>query len=269
MTIKAVCFDLDDTLLWDERSVREAFEATCQYAEQQSGIDAEQLELKVREAARSLYASYETYSFTQNIGINPFEALWAHFTGGEHTAFRTLEKIAPEYRVAAWTNGLLSLGVDDPKLGETCAELFMTERRNRPYVYDETFEVLDRLRERYPLLLLTNGSPSLQQEKLDGVPGIASYFDHIVISGNHDHGKPNRSLFEHALGLLGLKPEETIMVGDKLTTDIIGAIQMGMHNAWINRHEMKPSEDIAPEYTITNLLELYEVIEAINQQQPV
>lgn len=267
MTIKAVCFDLDDTLLWDERSVREAFEATCQFASLQSDLDAVQLEEKVRDAARALYVSYETYAFTQNIGINPFEALWAHFTGGEHKEFRMLEEIAPKYRVAAWTNGLLALGIDDEKLGAACAERFMQERRNRPYVYEDTFEVLDKLREQYPLLLLTNGSPSLQQEKLAGVPGIADYFEHIVISGDHPEGKPSQSLFKHALGLLGVKPEETIMVGDKLTTDIIGAIRSGMHNAWINHHGVSVNGDITPEYTISSLSELFDIIHHINQKQ--
>ncbi|MDU4698804.1 MAG: HAD family hydrolase, partial [Paenibacillus sp.] len=49
MTIKAVCFDLDDTLLWDERSVREAFAATCESAAAKTGsLNPEQLEEAVR-----------------------------------------------------------------------------------------------------------------------------------------------------------------------------------------------------------------------------
>lgn len=269
MTIKAIWFDLDDTLLWDDRSVEEAFAVTCKYAHEQCDVDAQQLEVAVRESARNLYASYETFAFTQNIGINPFEALWAHFTGGEHQEFRMLQEIAPQYRIAAWTQGLEDLGIHNESLGEACALLFMQERRQRPYVYEETFEVLEQLRQSYKLILLTNGAPCLQQEKLDGVPGIQSYFDHILISGNFEAGKPARSLFQQGLKLAGVTADESIMVGDKLTTDIQGAIYAGMHNAWINRTNKPLTGPAHPEYTITSLRELQEVIKQIDQQQMV
>lgn len=81
MPIEAVLFDLDDTLLWDERSVEEAFEVTCQAGAAEAGIDEKELLIAVREEARALYESYDTFAFTKMIGINPFEGLWANFTG--------------------------------------------------------------------------------------------------------------------------------------------------------------------------------------------
>lgn len=268
MTIRAIWFDLDDTLLWDERSVEEAFTAACEYAQSIAGVEPVALEEAVRQAARDLYATYETYSFTQTIGINPFEALWAHFTGGNHPEFRMLQELAPRYRVAAWTLGLEALGVKDEALGQACAEQFMKERRNRPYVYEETFEVLEELRKSYKLLLLTNGAPCLQQEKLDGVPGIQSYFDHILISGQFAKGKPDTKIYEHGLKLLDINADEAIMIGDKLTTDIQGALNVGMHNAWINRMNKPLTGSAVPEHTITRLTDLYDVIARINEQQP-
>ena len=100
---------------------------------------------------------------------------------------------------------LKSVGIDDAAYGEYLAEFFAAERRQRPYVYDETFAVLDKLKGVYELLLLTNGDPSLQKEKLAGVPELAPYFNEIVISGAFGKGKPDASIFEHCLGLLNLK----------------------------------------------------------------
>lgn len=57
--LKAILFDLDDTLLWDEKSVKVAFETTCQLAEEQYGIQADDFEEKVREIARRQYATYD------------------------------------------------------------------------------------------------------------------------------------------------------------------------------------------------------------------
>lgn len=256
MAKKAVLFDLDDTLLWDERSVKEAFEATCRRAEQKTGIPYDKIEEAVRREAKTLYESYETFAFTKMIGINPFEGLWAPFREGAHPSFRLLEAIAPQYRKDAWTNGLKSLGIHDEQLGQELAELFPAERRSRPYTYEETFEVLDALKGKYKLLLLTNGSPDLQKEKLAGVPELAPYFDEIIISGDFGEGKPAASLFRHAMERLGIEAEDGIMVGDKLTTDIAGANTIGMTSVWINRDGKAHQEDIVPSYEISHLQQL-------------
>lgn len=256
MAKQAVLFDLDDTLLWDDRSVQEAFDATCEAAAAQTGVDAKALEEAVRREARALYESYETFPFTKMIGINPFEGLWANFLEGEQKEFRMLQELAPGYRRDAWTRGLKALGVDNPELGAQLAEQFPAERRKRPYVYEETFAVLDQLKGKYKLLLLTNGSPDLQREKLAGVPAIVPYFDHIIISGEFGKGKPAAEIFHHALERLGIEPEHGIMVGDKLTTDILGANTIGMTSVWINRHGMTRTDEIIPTHEIKHLEEL-------------
>ncbi|GAA0137264.1 HAD family hydrolase [Paenibacillus sp. YSY-4.3] len=262
MTIKAVCFDLDDTLLWDERSVKEAFSETCSKARAAVGIDPAKLEEAVRKEARELYESYETFPFTKMIGINPFEGLWAHFSAGEQAEFRKLEQLAPVYRKEAWRRGLLALGVDNEELAAELAEQFGKERRSRPHVYEETFQVLKELKGKVKLLLLTNGCPALQQEKLDGVPELAPFFDEIIISGAFGKGKPDSTIFRHALERLGVEANEAIMVGDKLTTDIIGSLGVGMTAVWINRVGHTRNDEIIPNYEINHLSELHDIIAA-------
>lgn len=261
MAKQAVLFDLDDTLLWDERSVEEALAATCLTASRETGIDPVKLEEAVRAEARALYEAFEAFPFTKLIGINPFEGLWAQFKEGEHKDFRKLEQFAPEYRKEAWTRGLKALGIDNAELGARLAEQFPAERRSRPLVYEETFRVLDALKGNYKLLLLTNGSPDLQQEKLKGVPELAPYFDHIVISGNFGQGKPAAAIFHHALEKLGMGPEHGIMVGDKLTTDIKGANSIGMTSVWINRRGLPADPEIVPDYEIKHLEELLTLLD--------
>ncbi|MCU6798062.1 HAD-IA family hydrolase [Paenibacillus sp. WQ 127069] len=264
MAIKAVLFDLDDTLLWDDRSVKEAFQATCLAAAEQVEVDPIELEQAVRQEARKLYESYDTFAFTKMIGINPFEGLWANFTEGDNENFRKLEQLAPQYRTESWTLGLKALGIDDAKLGYELGERFPMERRSRPIVYEETFEVLDQLKGSYKLLLLTNGSPDLQKEKLAGVPELAPYFDHIVISGNHGEGKPATSIFNHALDLLQVTADEAVMIGDKLTTDILGSNRINMRNMWINRHALQRDDEIIPAYEIVSLRDIQGVIDSIS-----
>ncbi|MET3504167.1 HAD family hydrolase [Halalkalibacter oceani] len=258
--IKAIFFDLDDTLLWDQKSVQSAFDATCQVAAEKYDIDPKALEKAVREEARKLYASYETYSFTQMIGINPFEGLWGNFLD-EDENFKKMKEVVPGYRKDAWTNGLKALGIEDEAFGYELAERFPQERRKHPYVYEESFQVLDKLKKDYRLLLLTNGSPDLQQTKLAITPELVPYFDHIVISGAFGKGKPDPSIFTHALEKMGIEKDEAMMVGDNLMTDILGASRAGMKSVWINRHDKPKSDDVIPDYEIKHLEELYPILE--------
>jgi len=259
--LKAIFFDLDDTLLWDQKSIAEAFKATCQYAAERYDVDSEKLEEAVRASAQELYASYETYEFTKMIGINPFEGLWGNFVD-EGPDFNKMKEIVPGYRKEAWTNGLKKLGIEDEEFGAELGERFPQERRKSPFLYEETFAVLDALKGKYALLLLTNGSPDLQNTKLDITPELVPYFDHIVISGAFGRGKPDATIFEHALQLMNINKDEAIMVGDNLMTDILGASRVGMKSVWINRHD-KERNEVTPTYEITHLEELIKIIEEL------
>lgn len=258
--VKGIFFDLDDTLLWDKQSVKKAFEATCRYAAERYALDEEKLEEAVREEAAALYSSYETYPFTKMIGINPFEGLWGKFDD-EGEQFQKMKEIVPEYRRQAWTRGLERIGIEDEKLGEQLAELFPEERKRHPFVYEETFQVLDRLKDNYRLVLLTNGSPGLQQTKLEITPEIAPYFDQVIISGAFGRGKPDPAIFEHALEKSGLERDEVLMVGDNLLTDILGASRAGIRSVWVNRESKPPVKDVHPSYEIERLEDLFPLLE--------
>lgn len=259
--IKAVFFDLDDTLLWDHKSISEAFKATCRYAAQKYELNPEQLEEAVRASAHALYSSYDTYEFTKMIGINPFEGLWGNFLD-EGAEFGKMKDIVPTYRKEAWTNALLALGINDPAFGEELGERFPQERKKLPFIYEETFQILDVLKDEYRLLLLTNGSPDLQNTKLAITPELVPYFEQIVISGAFGKGKPDVTIFEHALSLMNLNKDEAIMVGDNLMTDILGSSRAGMKSVWINRQQ-KERNEVIPTYEITHLEELLPILNTL------
>ncbi|PSL34345.1 putative hydrolase of the HAD superfamily [Planomicrobium soli] len=260
--LKAIFFDLDDTLLWDKKSIKTSFEKTCRFAEQTSGVNCRELEEAVRLEASTLYSSYETYPFTQMIGINPFEGLWGTFDD-EGEDFKKMKMLAPAYQQRSWTGGLQRIGIDNPALGNQLAAYFVEARKSSPFVYEETYRVLDRLKPHYQLLLLTNGSPQLQNTKLKITPEIAPYFDHVVISGAFGKGKPDPEIFHYALSKFGYAAEEVLMVGDNLLTDIIGAEQAGIRSVWINREEKAPHETIVPSYEIRHLEDLFPILEEL------
>ncbi|MFC4387799.1 HAD family hydrolase [Gracilibacillus marinus] len=259
--VNTVIFDLDDTLLWDKKSVKEAFRATCKLAQEKYQLDPDVLEDAVREEARALYQGYETYEFTQMIGINPFEGLWGNFLD-DHTYFKKMAEIVPNYRKEAWTNGLKRLGIDDAEFGAHLAEQFPMNRKKSPFVYEETFSVLEKLQGKYQLIMLTNGSPDLQNTKLTITPELKPYFDHIIISGDFGKGKPDQSIFEHVLEVADISKDDAIMVGDNLMTDILGANRTGIKSVWINREDNRAT-DVKPTYEIHHLDELIDLLETV------
>jgi len=259
MSINTIIFDLDDTLLWDKKSVKTAFEKTCEYAATLHNVNPAELEEAVRKEARALYEGYETYDYTVLIGINPFEGLWGTFDDPtEH--FQKIKNIVPGYRAEAWTKGLAALGIDDAQLGAELGERFVAERKVSPFLYEDTFDVLDKLKGKYQLVLLTNGAPSLQNLKLEITPEIAPYFDHIIISGDFGKGKPDASIFEYVMEKASITADDAIMVGDNLNTDILGSSRVGMRNVWINRENNAPNGVVTPTYEVDSLTALLELL---------
>ncbi|MNO06941.1 dUMP phosphatase [compost metagenome] len=63
--------------------------------------------------------------------------------------------------------------------------------------------------------------------------------------------------------LLNIKPDEGVMIGDKLTTDILGSNTVGMRNMWINRHGIARTGEIEPAYEITSLRDIQPILDTI------
>jgi HAD superfamily hydrolase (TIGR01509 family) len=86
--------------------------------------------------------------------------------------------------------------------------------------------------------------------------GIGPYVDAIVCSGDVGYTKPHPAAFERVIGLLGVAPQETLMVGDGAGIDVRGGRAAGMRTVWkLNgRHGVDPSPDA--DFTIHDLNEL-------------
>lgn len=261
MAITTIIFDLDDTLLWDKKSIQLAFDKTCAYAAQKVKVDAQELEKVARQTARELYEGYETYDYTVLIGINPFEGLWGNFDDPT-PQFQKMKEIVPNYRKDTWTQSLAKLGVNDEAFGAELGEYFVQARIDSPCLYDDTFAVLDTLKEQYKLILLTNGAPSLQNQKLEITPELVPYFEHIIISGDFGEGKPSAAIFEHVMQVAAISADEAIMVGDNLNTDILGSSRVNMKNVWINR-DNNQAQNVQPTYEMKSLTELVALVKTL------
>ena len=259
MAIKSILFDLDDTLVIEEDAADAAFLATCERAHEEHGIDPKALHQTVRYHARELWRESVTITYCRAIGISSWEGLWARFLGSDPNLKR-LRAWAPTYRREAWFRALTDHGVNDLSFAERLSGIFLIERRGRHILFCDAEDSLTNLREIYQLALVTNGAPDLQREKTKGA-NLARFFDAILISGEVGIGKPDCRIFELALEALGALPSETVMVGDSLTRDILGAQRAGLKGIWLNRSGSgDPVSPVVPDAQITSLSQINELL---------
>ncbi|MET0117862.1 MAG: HAD family hydrolase [Sedimenticola sp.] len=225
--IRAISFDLDDTL-WDNRPVLKAAEqALCDWLAEHyprigEAYDCEAL-YRLRHA---LYASRPDL----------------------HHDMTELRKVF-----------LAQLALDtgyDRSLVEPAFEMFI-EARHRITLYDDVIPGLERLRrDGYLLGALTNGNASI--ERL----GIDHLFDFSVTSEEAGAAKPEPRMFEMACERSGIGPEGMLHVGDEPTTDIEGARRAGIRCIWMNRQNTRLETAVEPDAMVQDMQELLSLLQS-------
>jgi putative hydrolase of the HAD superfamily len=228
VTLRAVVFDLDDTLIVEEAVARASLRSAVQLV---PGADPDEAIEMVLGAARTVWRSGPHYQLALELGIASWEGLWSRFHGC-HPRLDGLAEWAPSYRRRAWQSALAALGVEDADLAATMAETYDHAQEAGHPLIDGAAEVVRQAKERYWLGLLTNGSADIQHLKLIQT-GLAECFDAVVVSGEVGVGKPSPEAFRLALRALAVRPEEAVMVGDSWERDVKGALAAGMPAVWV------------------------------------
>jgi putative hydrolase of the HAD superfamily len=119
-------------------------------------------------------------------------------------------------------------------------------------------ELLDYLKSRYSLHILSNGFTEMQYVKIESA-GLTGYFDKIILSDEVGVNKPHPDLFSFALKKIGADRDRVIMIGDNLFTDIGGAYNSGIDQVWYNP-EHKPIQDFQPTYIVDKLYDIKNIL---------
>jgi putative hydrolase of the HAD superfamily len=142
-------------------------------------------------------------------------------------------------------------------LAEMCRGI--SRRRLQPFPY--VHEVLDDLRGRLPLAVVSDGQSSWARGELHKA-GLSGYFDPIVISGDYGYRKPDRRLFQLALDGMGVSAANTVYVGNDMHRDIYGAREAGLITVMIESPQgTNDYEGCVPDFTISDLRELLEIVD--------
>ena len=121
-------------------------------------------------------------------------------------------------------------------------------------------EILEYLKEKYPLSIITNGVHFVQEGRLKATQ-LGSYFDHVVSSQVVGVSKPDQSIFRRALDLTEIKVEESLYIGDSIQSDLIGTNNINMPFVFYNpKKNTVPAHMPSPKWEISNLIELKELL---------
>jgi putative hydrolase of the HAD superfamily len=140
-------------------------------------------------------------------------------------------------------------------LAEAGMRLFL-EHRNRVFPYSDVSPVLSTLRERYRLVSVTNGNADVERTPLRGL------FHGAFRAEDVGAAKPDPALFQAALALAGVGPEQSLHLGDDPVLDVEAARRLGMRAVWVNRGGADwPAELPPPELEVQDLQGLSDWLE--------
>ncbi|MFI3245853.1 MAG: HAD family hydrolase [Ferrimonas sp.] len=235
--LKAIFFDMDETLCGTSVADEQASQKFSDWIKQTyPHIVDEQ-----RFSKRYLAGVYKqlNHEFPQLAALLPDEA---HF---RCELIRTL--LAEQ-----------GIHVDEPAARVALA-YFDNERMAAFTFFSGVAELLVSLRKRYTLVVITNGPRFSQYPKLAAV-NMADWVDHIIVGGDEPAEKPAASIFQKALDLAGVPPEQALHIGDSLACDIAGANAMGITSVWVDASGKGKLSDVLPNHRVRQVTELPEIL---------
>lgn len=204
--ITDVFFDLDHTL-WDfEKNSRLTFETIFE-------------ELQIQSIIEDFIQAYVPTNFNY----------WKLFRNDE------ISKEDLRYYRLKDTFSLFNYPASD-ELIHSISNKYINQLSLQTHLFPGTHELLQCLKTKYRLHIITNGFDEVQYKKISR-SGLESYFSTITTSEDINLKKPNPKVFLHALEKAKTKPEQSVMVGDNLEADVNGALQVGMQAIYFGEED--------------------------------
>lgn len=198
-------------------------------------------------------------------GLEPTDALAARYSAVNDMHWKALERGEMTRQQVLQGRFVMFFGeqgitVDAAAVAKTY-ETFLSQGHWFLPGAEET--VKKKLYGRYKLYLASNGTAVVQQGRMTSAD-LYPYFEESFVSQELGHNKPSKEYFEAAFARIpGFDPAECLMVGDSLTSDILGGKNAGLRTVWVNPHHKTAPEHLKPDYEIERLADLPALLEEL------
>jgi 2-haloacid dehalogenase len=220
-------FDLDDTLLDFKASEQLSFDSTMR-------------ELGLRELPPNLFASYQAINL----------ALWKAFELG--TVSKDFLKVE-RFRQTFAANGLEL----DP---EAASRLYLESLSHNVVLVDGALQLCETLAGIGEVGIITNGVEQIQHRRI-AAARLHAHLSFVATSEACGHAKPDSRFFDYTVKKArAFSHAETVIVGDRLDADILGANRFGIESCWFNPGGLANGTQARPTVEVATL---HEVIPAL------
>jgi putative hydrolase of the HAD superfamily len=228
MAIKALFFDLDDTLLDDTTATK----------------------------------SYRRQFYTNHSGDIPY-TFEEFFRIWEDLVVSSLSKLARGVSsLVDLRRERMRIVFNTPTMPNAEADSYIAEYRDLYekswIVFDDTLPALDRLHRSFLLGIVTNGDREQQLKKVHKF-NLQNYFKAIVSCEDAKATKPDRAIFDFASAQLGVLNSECVFIGDGYERDVCGSFGAGMKPVWLVRDGSAPSDRLPDIPIIRSLANIFDV----------
>ncbi|ALD22766.1 HAD family hydrolase [Hymenobacter sp. DG25A] len=190
--------------------------------------------------------------------VDAFIQVYSDINHGLWRLYQNNKITQQQLRATRFPRTFVKLGLTEADSPAGISEQFTDILPKKSAVFPYTYEVLDYLRDKgYELHLITNGFKDIQYIKLNA-SCLTDYFQEIVTSECCGHLKPDTRIFQHALERTGATAAESLMIGDNLECDVLGAYNAGIDQVYFNPEKRRHFNEVT--YEISCLSELRAIL---------
>src|SRR5690606_34497693 len=193
---------------------------------------------------------YPTFSDYYAVYMPGNNRLWAMYRQGE---IRKEELIVERFLAP-----VREFGINDPEYAKKLSDDFLERTTHKTKLVEGALELLDYLKPRYRMHILSNGFREVQYKKIEN-SGLKPYFEKIILSEDAGINKPHTDMFTYALKTTNSRRNETVMNGDSWDADIVGAYQSRIAQIWYNPTGELPV-GFEPTHTVHALIEIKNIL---------
>jgi len=214
-------------------------------------------ETNAHETLEQLFADYDLARH----GLFSFAEFSQRYSEVNHALWRLYQSnkvTQKQLREVRFVRTLTRLGMAEADVPTDISARFTDILPCKAAVFPHTHEVLAYLQNKgYRLHLITNGFEDVQLIKLTSSK-LADYFEEVITSEHSGYLKPDPRMFAHALARTGATAAESLMVGDNLECDVLGAYNAGIDQVYFNPAKRRHFAQTT--YEISSLAELREFL---------
>ena len=199
-----------------------------------------------------------------HFGVTPTDARVARYSEINDAQWKKLETgelTRAEVKLRRFEIFFAELGVDCD--AEAARQYYEAALGVGHYFMEGAEELLEALCGKYRLYIVSNGTTSVQNGRIASAD-IARYFDGIFLSEAIGYVKPQREFFDACFAKIPqFDSEQAIILGDSLTSDILGGIRAGIRTCWYNPKGARRRDDIVPDFEIGALAEFPTLLQGL------